>query len=72
MESSSGGGARADLPAVEEKAAAVDHRLLPGGAHGAPTDPGMTGVDIEAMPSRAERPGQEDFGSPPEETIPER
>ena len=56
-------------PANEQKESLGDSRRLPGGAHGTAADPGMTGVNREGMPSKAERPGQQDFGSAPESAV---
>jgi len=51
-----GGKAPENGPAIDQQEPAVDPRLLPGGAHGAPTDPGITGIDRDRMPWRNERP----------------
>ena len=63
---SSGSKAPENQPATEQKESAGDHRLQPGGAHGVGKDPGMTGMDVDEMPWRVERPGQQNSGSPPE------
>jgi hypothetical protein len=39
-----------------------DPRLRPGGAHGAPWDPGMSSLDRGEHPTGAVRPGEQDFG----------
>lgn len=48
---------------AEERETVVDYRLFPGGAHGAPMDVGMSGIDRTAVPSGAEPPRMTDFGS---------
>ena len=35
-----------------------DPRLIPGGLHGAPHDVGMSGMERDDVPSRAEKPEQ--------------
>lgn len=40
-----------------------DSRLIPGGAHGAAVDPGMSSLDRDTLPGHGERPRQQDIGS---------
>ena len=40
-----------------------DHRLIPGGKHGARAEVGMSAMDRESVPSRAEKPVQREEGS---------
>lgn len=42
-----------------------DPRLVPGGEHGAPGDPGMSSLDRDQTPGGAQRPGLEDYGRSP-------
>lgn len=42
-----------------------DPRLKPGGAHGAPVDPGMSSLDRDETPSGGESTGQTDYTTPP-------
>ena len=49
--------------AEEERAQPADHRLIPGGAHGATWDPGMSSLDRDVTIGEARSPGQQDFGS---------
>ena len=41
----------------------TDHRLHPGGAHGTPTDPGMSSLDRDTAPHGGHSPGQQDIGA---------
>lgn len=51
-------------PAAEERdAEPSDPRLHPGGAHGSPTDPGMSSLDRDIPPSRGEGSRQHGLGS---------
>jgi hypothetical protein len=43
----------------------TDPRLLPGGAHGAKRDPGMSSLDPAEAISGGRSTGQEDYGQPP-------
>lgn len=47
---------------AEEREGPSDHRLHPGGAHGAPFDVGMSGLDRDVTPSRGDSTRQEKFG----------
>ena len=49
--------------AAEQNELSGDARLRPGGAHGSPTDPGMSSLDHDQQPSGASGMGMEDFGS---------
>jgi hypothetical protein len=49
--------------AEEEHPHWSDMRLIPGGAHGAPVDPGMSSLDRSTLPAGGERTGQQDIGS---------
>jgi len=49
--------------AAEQQEPSGDPRLLPGGAHGSPTDPGMSSLVHEQQPAGASGMGMEDFGS---------
>lgn len=49
--------------AAEQKEPSGDARLRPGGAHGSPTDPGMSSLDHEQQPSGASGMRLEDFSS---------
>ena len=40
-----------------------DPRLVPGGAHGTHTDPGMSSLDRDTVPGGAHSPGQQDIGA---------
>ena len=40
-----------------------DPRLIPGGAHGAAVDPGMSSLDRDITPSASESPRQQDIGA---------
>jgi hypothetical protein len=42
--------------------AVCDPRLLPGSAHGSPSDVGMSGLDRASVPNGAASPEQTDFG----------
>lgn len=35
---------------AEERESVIDSRLMPGGAHGARVDPGMSGLDRDTVP----------------------
>lgn len=51
-------------PAAEERdAEPSDPRLHPGGAHGSPTDPGMSSLDREITFSGGRSPNQQDIGA---------
>ncbi len=39
-----------------------DTRAVPGGAHGSPSDVGMSGLHRDTVPNRAASPEQTDFG----------
>jgi hypothetical protein len=41
-----------------------DHRLQPGGAHGAKADPGMSSLDRDEHITGGQSTGQEDYGQP--------
>lgn len=45
-----------------------DTRLQPGGAHGAPADPGMSSLDRDTTLSGGFSSGQEDYGRSPDDT----
>lgn len=47
---------------AEEETGPSDHRLLPGGAHGAKADVGMSGMDRDTAVSGGESTGQEEYG----------
>jgi hypothetical protein len=49
--------------AAEQKEPSGDPRLRPGGAHGSPTDPGMSSLDRDQQPAGASGMQMEDFGS---------
>lgn len=49
--------------AEEEHAHPSDMRLIPGGAHGAAVDTGMSSLDRDTLPGGAESPGQQDIGA---------
>jgi hypothetical protein len=49
--------------AAEQHELSGDSRLHPGGAHGSPTDPGMSSLDRDQQPAGASGMGMEDFGS---------
>jgi len=51
----------------QDDRSAADERLKPGGARGVAVDVGMSGVDVDTMPWRVERPARQDSGSPREE-----
>lgn len=51
--------------AEEREDQPTDPRLLPGGAHGAKQDPGMSSLDPEEAISGGRSTGQEDYGQPP-------
>jgi hypothetical protein len=40
-----------------------DPRLHPGGAHGSPTDPGMSSLDRDTAPHGGQSTGQQDIGA---------
>jgi hypothetical protein len=56
---------------AEERETVIDERLLPGGAHGAAVDVGMSGIDRAAIPTGADSPRQTDFGTADETSKPE-
>jgi hypothetical protein len=45
--------------ADERNAIERDQRIWPGGAHGAPVDPGMSSLDRDAHPTGAGRAGEQ-------------
>jgi hypothetical protein len=47
----------------EPSASPSDHRLQPGGAHGARVDPGMSSLDRDIPPSGGQNFGQQDIGA---------
>jgi hypothetical protein len=49
--------------AAEQYELSGDPRLRPGGAHGSPTDPGMSSLNHDQQPSGASGMRMEDFGS---------
>lgn len=49
--------------AEEEVPQPSDYRLIPGGAHGAHTDPGMSSLDREITFSGGRSPNQQDIGA---------
>lgn len=51
--------------AEEQHPHSSDPRLLPGGAHGAPVDPGMSSLDRADAISGGRSSGQEDYGRSP-------
>ena len=48
--------------AGERNAIESDQRIWPGGAHGAPVDPGMSSLDRDAHPTDAGRTGERFLG----------
>ena len=57
---------------VESEAAPTASTLKPGGSHGAAADVGMSGIDLNSIPSRAVDPGFELFGNTRNEAGDER
>ena len=49
--------------AAEQYELSGDPRLHPGGAHGSPTDPGMSSLNHDQQPAGASGMRMEDFGS---------
>jgi hypothetical protein len=49
-------------PQAEERVTTADHRLIPGGAHGAPALQGMAALDRADVPSEALETGQTRYG----------
>ena len=54
-------------PGEQDFRPTADERLKPGGARGVAVDVGMSGVDVDSMPWRVDRPARQDSGSPREE-----
>ena len=47
---------------AEERETTFDHRLIPGGAHGAPALQGMAALERDDVPSQARDTGQTRYG----------
>ena len=59
---------------AEERAAddVLDFRLIPGGAHGARGETGMSALHREYVPNEAADPGQADYGQVDETSRPDK
>jgi hypothetical protein len=53
--------------AAEERETQPDPRLIPGGAHGAHVDVGMSAMDRDRVPNHADNPGLTNYGDSPTE-----